>query len=140
MPETTRKRFWATRIRGLVARWTTKVSQCVFLLNISNISVIPLKQQIFIQIYTLQNVFLSITHPGQSPFRPGKSMVFMFPSRQPHLKAICHALGMCNFPVCYLVLVDREKSHIKLVSEIKDLYDAHIRCRIKNFSPLISDV
>ena len=30
------------------------------------------KQQIFIQIYTLQNVFLSIKHPGQPPFRPGK--------------------------------------------------------------------
>ena len=30
------------------------------------------KQQIVIQIYTLQNVFLSLIHPGQPPFRPGK--------------------------------------------------------------------
>ena len=30
------------------------------------------KQQIFTQIYTLQNVFLSIKHPGQPHFRPGK--------------------------------------------------------------------
>ena len=43
----------------------------VFLLNISNVSSITLKQQIFIQIYTLQNVLLSIKHPGQQPFRAG---------------------------------------------------------------------
>ena len=30
------------------------------------------KHPIFIQIYTLQNVFFSTIHPGQPPFRPGK--------------------------------------------------------------------
>ena len=29
-PGTTRKRLWATRIRGLVAQWTTKISQFFF--------------------------------------------------------------------------------------------------------------
>ena len=43
MPRTTRKRFWATRIRGLVARWTTKVSHNYVILNICNVIFNPFK-------------------------------------------------------------------------------------------------
>ena len=33
-PGTTRKRFWATRVKRLVARWTTKISHSFFLKNV----------------------------------------------------------------------------------------------------------
>ena len=60
---------------------------------------------ITIQIYTLQNVLVPLTIPGQPLFRFGQlSVTLWLPGGQPHLKSICHALKLyfqlpCVFPV-----------------------------------------
>ena len=73
-PGTTRKRCWATRFGGLVAQRTTKIDHFFSEIFPTYFPCMLLNQSYLyfhIQIYTLQNILVTVINPGQPHFRPG---------------------------------------------------------------------